>query len=155
MSNLIPNKNLECPIKTESKPNKRIKCAISNPECMHNVDGICCWVEIGDTDGFIQSRGITSNRFTSEAKKDGARIKLLVVVDSYYEYLKATLGVYPSTECRRDLTFPFDFDGHCWTYDLLLEATKSSVLEEYCLTLPDRSADMLRNAIDKLLSDFA
>lgn len=146
---------VNCPLVSESKPKRKKVCVLDNTECMHNIEGKCCWVELGDTEGFISARGITTNKFTSEAKRESSRIRELVIVDSYYSYLKSRFNIYPDASDKRNLSFPFDYVDHHWSDKLLFEATKSSVLEDFCADLPERSADTLRDSIENLLNDFA
>lgn len=155
MTDRIPSVVVECPMVSGIKPKRNDRCINPSIDCMHNVDGKCCWVEIGDIEGFVTLRGITNNKFTAEAKKESAKIRELVIVDSYYNYLKSRFNIYPKTRCSRVLSFPFDYVDHYWSDELLLEATKGSVLEDFCSDLPERSADILRAAIENLLNNFA
>lgn len=154
MSRKLKVENIECALLTNGYKSRSSVCALNNPNCMHNIEGSCAWVEIGDNETFISTRKVSNNKFLSEAKRSSLNIKLLVLVDNYYEHLRTKFNVYPTERAGIELDFPFDYPGHIWSDQLLELAVDSDILEPYCDTLPEKSAEMLLNSVYELELEF-
>lgn len=135
--------------------NKPTSCTHKDHACMHRLNGKCYWVESGDIEEFANRRGISNNKFVSEAKKSVTDIKALYIVDSFYEYIRSEYNVYPKYEERiEDLEFPFDYQGHIWSQAIIDLALDDDVLDSFVKSLPDKSIDLLVDSLDFLRSFF-
>lgn len=121
---------------------------------MHNIEGACAWVEFGDNESFISTRKVSNNKFISEAKKSSSNIKRMLLVDNYYEYLRGRFDIYPTERAAVELEFPFDYPDHIWSDALLELAVDEEILESFCESLPEKSADLLRNSVYDLELEF-
>jgi hypothetical protein len=143
-------KMIQCALIENRIATKPTKCTHLDHSCMHRVDGRCCWVESGDNDGFASRRNLSSNKFVSEAKKSVSKIKLLYLIDRYYEYIRSEYGIYPKKGEGKSLEFPFDYEGHIWSDEIIRKALSENNLEAFAKHLPNKSVNVLIDSLESL-----
>lgn len=89
--------------------------------CMHYKEGRCIWVDSGDPVEFASSRDITHSRFSRIAKAGEYNIRLIIIVDAYFEHVKSNMVTNANTlkEEALELDFPFNYPEHRWTQSIV------------------------------------
>lgn len=149
-------KRIECALVEEDSECKPSICILPERDCMHRLGEKCGWVEFGDNEKFASLRGVTVNKYSSEAKKGIVKIKTLMIIDGYYEFIKKKFDKYPSNKDNvfTVLAFPFNYANHYWSSFMITKALEDDVILEYASTLPDKSLGLFNQAIEELQTYF-
>lgn len=147
---------IQCALLNENIESKPKKCVNPKVSCMHRLGKRCNWVEFGDTESFLATRNMTANRFTMECKKGSVRIRMMLIIDNYYEFLKAKHNIYPSLEDNvfTCLEFPFDYPNHYWSKDMIDQTLVESNIEDFSKTLTDKAVELFLGSLNVLKEYF-